>query len=171
MGRVGIVLSLLAAVTVAAAEPAKQAEPKAKAKEQAKEQSKEQPKEVKKGQAEAKPGTAQKGAEKTEASKAVLDSYNAIPLAERVAIQNDLIWTGDYNGVVSGEFGDRSIAAVRAFQKRNGAKETGVLNPQERAALGAAAKPKQDAVGWRIVDDLSTGARIGIPSKLMPNTA
>jgi len=167
MRRVGIVLSLLAAATIASAEPAKQAEPKAKAREQAKEQ----PKEVKKEQAKDKPPAKDKsGAEKTEVSKAVLDSYNAIPLAERIAIQSDLIWTGDYNGVVSGEFGDRSIAAVKAFQKRSGAKETGVLNPQERAALAAAAKPKQDAVGWRIVDDLATGARVGVPAKLMPNT-
>ena len=167
MRRVGIVLSLLAAATIASAEPAKQAEPKAKAREQAKEQ----PKEVKKEQAKDKPPAKDKsGAEKTEVSKALLDSYNAIPLAERIAIQSDLIWTGDYNGVVSGEFGDRSIAAVKAFQKRSGAKETGVLNPQERAALAAAAKPKQDTVGWRIVDDLATGARVGVPAKLMPNT-
>ena len=167
MRRVGIVLSLLAAATMASAEPAKQAEPKAKAREQAKEQ----PKEVKKEQAKDKPAAKDKsGTEKAEVSKAVLDSYNAIPLAERVAIQSDLIWTGDYNGVVSGEFGDRSIAAVKAFQKRSGAKETGVLNPQERAALAAAAKPKQDTVGWRIVDDLATGARVGVPAKLMPNT-
>ena len=79
----------------------------------------------------------------------------AIPLAERIAIQNDLVWTGDYNGLVNGEFGERAIAAVKAFQKRNGGKETGVLNQPERAALAAAAKPKQDAVGWRIVEDRS----------------
>ena len=85
-----------------------------------------------------------------------------------MAIQSDLVWTGDYNGLVNGEFGDRAIAAVKAFQKRNGAKETGVLNQPERAALAAAAKPKQDAVGWRIVDDGATGARIGVPAKLMP---
>ena len=94
----------------------------------------------------------------------------AIPLAERLSIQNDLAWTGDYNGAINGEFGERAIAAVKAFQKRNGGKETGVLNQPERAALAAAAKPKQDAVGWRMVDDLMTGARIGIPTKLVPNT-
>ena len=72
--------------------------------------------------------------------------------------------------MLSGEFGERSVAAVKAFQKRKGAKETGVLNMQERAALAAAAKPRQETVGWRIVDDLSTGARVGIPARLMPNT-
>ena len=63
------------------------------------------------------------------------------------------MWTGDYHGLVNGEFAERAVAAVKAFQKRNGGKETGVLNQPERAALAAAAKPKQDAVGWRIVDD------------------
>jgi hypothetical protein len=99
---------------------------------------------------------------------AIAASYTAIPLAERLAIQNDLVWTGDYNGLVNGEFGERAIAAVKAFQKRNGAKETGVLNQPERATLAAAAKPKQDAVGWRMADDPATGARIGVPAKLVP---
>jgi peptidoglycan hydrolase-like protein with peptidoglycan-binding domain len=179
MRLLGAVLTCLLAVSLAAAEPAKQAAPKA----QAKEQPKEPPKAAKQAAAKAKKGekkaekkienNAEKdaAAEKGEpAAKAIADSYNALPLAERIAIQSDLIWTGDYNGVLSGEFGDRSIAAVKAFQKRKGAKETGILNLPERAALAAAAKPKQDAVGWRIVDDVSTGARIGIPAKLMPNT-
>ena len=80
-------------------------------------------------------------------------------------------WTGDYNGLVNGEFGERAIAAVKAFQKRNGGKETGVLNQPERAALAAAAKPKQEAVGWRIVDDAASGARLGMPSKLVPQAS
>ena len=142
----GAVLSCLAAVGFAVAEPAKQAAP-------------------------AKKETAKSGkAEKKTATDAIAASYTAIPLAERIAIQNDLAWTGDYNGTIDGDFAERAIAAVKAFQKRNGGKETGVLNQPERAALAAAAKPKQEAVGWRMVQDLVTGARIGIPSKLMPNT-
>ena len=109
-------------------------------------------------------------AEQKAAVDAIAASYTAIPLTERIAIQNDLVWTGDYNGLINGEFGERAIAAVKAFQKRNGGKETGVLNQPERAALAAAAKPKQEAVGWRMVRISSTGARIGIPAKLMPNT-
>src|SRR4051795_7599580 len=145
----GAALSIIMAVSFAAAEPAKQPAP-AKA-------------------APAKKEAASKP-EKKAATDAIAASYTAIPLAERISIQNDLAWTGDYNGAINGEFGDRAVAAVKAFQKRNGAKETGVLNQPERAALAVAAKPKQDAVGWRMVDDLMTGARIGIPAKLMPNT-
>jgi peptidoglycan hydrolase-like protein with peptidoglycan-binding domain len=96
------------------------------------------------------------------------ESYAAIPEAERIAIQSDLIWTGDYNGTLSADFGDRAVAAVKAFQKKRGGKETGVLNPQERAALSAAAKPKQEAVGWRMLNDGVSGIRLGLPAKLVP---
>src|SRR5262245_57311953 len=44
-------------------------------------------------------------------------TYTAMPLAERVGIQFDLAWTGHYNGLINGEFNDRAIAAMRAFQK------------------------------------------------------
>src|ERR1700736_3146263 len=101
----------------------------------------------------------------------VAQSYAAVPPSERVLIETDLIWTSDYNGVADGEFGERAIAAVKAFQKRSGGKETGVLNPPERAALAAAAKTKAEAVGWRLVEDQVSGARLGIPAKLVPQAS
>jgi hypothetical protein len=88
-----------------------------------------------------------------------------------VSIQSDLIWTGDYNGVTDGEFGDRAIAAVKAFQKRNGGKDSGVLAPEERQKLATAAQPRAERVGWQILDDQPTGARIGLPSKLVPQAS
>ena len=101
----------------------------------------------------------------------VAESYAAMPEAERIGIQTDLIWTGDYVGTAGAEFGARAIAAVKAFQKRQGGKESGVLNPKERVELAAAAKKKRDAVGWRIVEDKATGARLGIPAKLAPQSS
>jgi peptidoglycan hydrolase-like protein with peptidoglycan-binding domain len=94
------------------------------------------------------------------------DSYAAIPLAERIALQSDLIWTGDYNGLINGEFSERLVQAVKSYQQRQKSKTTGVLNPQERAALRAAARPRQNEVGWRLTEDPATGARIGLPLKL-----
>jgi Putative peptidoglycan binding domain len=177
MRLLGAILTSLLAVSLAAAESAK----KDTAKDETKPAGQSEPKKVKTERipveggklAEpkaAKSKQAEKGEKPEKVSKEIADSYNAIPLAERIAIQSDLIWTGEYNGMLTGEFGERAVAAVKAFQKRKGGKETGVLNLQERAALAAAAKPKQETVGWRIVDDLSTGARVGIPAKLMPNT-
>lgn len=98
----------------------------------------------------------------------VVAAYAAMSAADKIAIQTDLVWTGDFNGIPSGDFGERAIAAVKAFQERNGGKETGLLSPQERTALAAAAKAKQDAVGWRVVDDPSIGVRLGIPLKITP---
>jgi hypothetical protein len=97
--------------------------------------------------------------------------YAAMPEHERMTIQADLIWTGDYNGIIDTEFGDNSVAAVKAFQKRNGGKETGILNPDERAKLAESARTKREAAGWRVVDDRATGARLGVPGKLAPQAA
>jgi peptidoglycan hydrolase-like protein with peptidoglycan-binding domain len=102
---------------------------------------------------------------------AVQEAYAAMPETERLAIQSDLAWVGDYQGMVDGDFNDQSIAAVKAFQKRRKEKETGILTPEERTALAAAAKPHQDAVGWRLTDDFATDARLGLPGKLAPSAS
>lgn len=96
------------------------------------------------------------------------DTAKAMTPAERLAIQSDLAWTSHYNGAINGEVSDRMIAAIKAFQKDHGAKQTGVLNPQERGALTDAAKKLQDNVGWKIVSDPASGARLGLPTKLVP---
>jgi S1-C subfamily serine protease len=93
----------------------------------------------------------------------------SIAAADRIAIQFDLAWTGDYNGLVNGEANDKTTAAIKAFQRTRKFKETGVLNTQERALLAASAKAKQAQVGWTMVDDAVTGARLGIPSKHVQN--
>ncbi len=98
-------------------------------------------------------------------------TYAAMPLAERVSVQTDLIWASDYRGTANGEFTEREIAAIREFQKTNRSKQTGVLNPQEREILAAAAKKERDAVGWRVIEDARTGVRVGVPGKLMPQSA
>ena len=97
--------------------------------------------------------------------------YAAMPEAERKAIQADLIWTGDYNGLIEADFGDNSVAAVKAFQKRNGGKETGILNLDERAKLAESARTKRQNAGWRVVDDRVSGARLGVPTKFAPQSS
>jgi peptidoglycan hydrolase-like protein with peptidoglycan-binding domain len=97
-----------------------------------------------------------------------VDTAKAMEQAERLAIQSDLAWVGLYNGVINGEAGSRMVSAIKAFQKSHSGKETGVLNAQERGALSAEARKRQDNVGWKIVSDATSGARIGLPSKLVP---
>lgn len=88
--------------------------------------------------------------------------------AERLSLQSDLAWVGEYNGAITGDVSSRMVDAIKAYQKARGGKPTGVLNPQERAALAETARRKQDGVGWKIVTEMTSGARLGIPSKLVP---
>jgi hypothetical protein len=96
------------------------------------------------------------------------DTASAMAQAERQAIQSDLAWVGHYNGALNGEVSDRMVAGIKAFQKDRGARQAGVLNPQERGVLAEAAKKRQDNVGWKIVFDAGTGVRFGVPTKLVP---
>jgi peptidoglycan hydrolase-like protein with peptidoglycan-binding domain len=96
------------------------------------------------------------------------DTAGAMAQGERQAIQSDLAWVGEYNGAITGEVSERMVAAIKEFQKARGGKQTGVLNPQERGVLAETAKRRQDNVGWKIVTDPGTGARLGVPTKLVP---
>ena len=95
---------------------------------------------------------------------------NQIPEAERLGIQADLAWLGGDDEVPGGDFDESTVDAIKAFQKRNGAKETGVLTDEQRALLAAAVQTRQEAVGWRVIDDHATGARLGLPGKLVPKS-
>jgi len=94
-------------------------------------------------------------------------TYASIPEAERLTVQAELAWLGHYEGAPGGDFDQRTVEAIKAFQKIIGNRETGVLNEQERARLAAAAHGAQEADGWQIVDDPATGARLGVPTKLV----
>jgi peptidoglycan hydrolase-like protein with peptidoglycan-binding domain len=94
------------------------------------------------------------------------DTYAAIPPADRIAIQNDLTWGGDYAGAIDGEFSERLVQAVKAYQTRHKKPVTGVMSPEERKALAAAVEPRKREVGWQLAEDPVTGARVGLPGRL-----
>jgi len=96
------------------------------------------------------------------------DTAEAMAQGERLALQSDLAWVGQYNGAITGEVSERMVAAIRQFQKERGGKPTGVLNPQERGVLAETAKRRQENVGWKIVTDPGSGVRLGVPTKLVP---
>jgi peptidoglycan hydrolase-like protein with peptidoglycan-binding domain len=122
---------------------------------------------AKKGKAEPKKG-APKGNPKG-SPKGVPNGSN-MPLPERLGIQFDLAFTGHFNGLINGEFNERTATAIKSFQKSIGARETGTLAPPERAQLAANSKAVQERVGWAMVDDKVTGAQLGLPTKQVPRT-
>ncbi len=103
-------------------------------------------------------------------SSGLQDTYAAIPPAERLAIQNDLTWGGDFTGPIDGEFSERLVTAVKAYQSRHKNPVTGVMSAAERTALAAAVEPRKQEVGWRLVEDPVTGARVGLPGKFATKT-
>jgi peptidoglycan hydrolase-like protein with peptidoglycan-binding domain len=98
------------------------------------------------------------------------DTYGAISLADRMVLQNDLAWAGDYSGPIDGQFSDRLVDAVKAYQKRHKGAVSGLLSNDERTALAAAVAPRKAEVDWRLTDDPVTGARLGIPRALATKT-
>ncbi|MGA7804632.1 serine protease [Bradyrhizobium sp.] len=97
-----------------------------------------------------------------------IDTANAMAQADRLALQSDLAWVGQYNGAITGDVSSRMVAAIKEYQKAKGGKPTGVLNPQERSGLAETARRRQENVGWKMITDAGTGVRLGIPSKLVP---
>ena len=103
----------------------------------------------------------------SEALDAARAAFEALPEADRKAIQDALVWTGDYNGTLDGAFGKRSFDAIRAFETRSRLTADGILTPAERDALLAAAQRQRDAAGFAVIDDRRTGIRIGVPQKVL----
>ena len=96
------------------------------------------------------------------------ETADGMAQAERLSLQSDLAWVGEYNGAITGDVSERMVAAIKDYQKVKGGRQSGVLNPQERAVLAETAHRRQENVGWKIISDSVTGARLGIPTKLVP---
>ncbi len=45
------------------------------------------------------------------------DTANAMAQAERLALQSDLAWVGEYNGAITGEVSERMVNAIKEYQK------------------------------------------------------
>ncbi|MCB8822784.1 peptidoglycan-binding domain-containing protein [Microvirga rosea] len=106
------------------------------------------------------------------AAAAALDAaraaFEALSEADRKAVQENLIWSGDYSGAADGTFGRQTFDAISAYQTRNGRQATGTLSAADRSALQANARNIRSSVGFDIVTDARTGVQIGVPLKLLP---
>ncbi|MBM6596728.1 peptidoglycan-binding protein [Microvirga pudoricolor] len=94
--------------------------------------------------------------------------FEALADPDRKAVQEALIWTGDYSGMADGSFGRQTFEAIGSFQQRNRQPATGILSSSSRAALLSAAQQAKAAAGFTVLDDPKSGARIGIPTKILP---
>jgi len=99
-----------------------------------------------------------------EAAKA---AFEALPEADRIAIQDALIWTGDYKSMADGKFGRGTKEAIVAFANRYKFTADGTLDAKARNALFASGKQAKEAAQFTLKVDEKTGIRIGLPMKLL----
>ncbi|MCJ2022879.1 serine protease [Methylobacterium sp. J-067] len=92
-------------------------------------------------------------------------AFEALPEPERKALQDALVWTGDFNGVVSGGFGRRTFEALQAFAAR--ARLADPLTAEGRTALRAAGEAARKAARFRVQADPVSGAVVGVPEALL----
>ncbi len=45
------------------------------------------------------------------------DTASAMAQAERLALQSDLAWVGEYNGAITGDVSERMVNAIKEFQR------------------------------------------------------
>lgn len=94
-------------------------------------------------------------------------AYEALPETERKAIQNDLVWSGDYNGVVDGGYGRRTHDGILAFERRTKAQADGILSAAERKTLADLAGRARERVKFAVLSDAKSGTRLGIPATML----
>ncbi len=97
--------------------------------------------------------------------------FEVLPEDERRAIQADLIWTGHYNGTVTGGFGPLTYRAINAFTGKSGPAADGLLAPAQRAALKDGAARARAAAGFEVLTDPRSGIRIGVPTRVLTKRA
>jgi hypothetical protein len=84
-----------------------------------------------------------------------------------MVLQFALIWTGHYDGMVDGDIGPRSIAAIASFQRENGWSPNGVLSEEQIRRLLQRSEQNQRSVGFRLLEDARSRILIGLPTSLM----
>ncbi|MFE1597922.1 peptidoglycan-binding protein [Methylobacterium sp. ID0610] len=102
------------------------------------------------------------------AFEAARAAFEARPEAERKAVQDALVWAGDYTSVTSGAFGRRTFESLAAWQRQNGLDPSGILDDRARARLLAAGQAGRQAVQFTLQTDAATGITLGVPERLLP---
>jgi peptidoglycan hydrolase-like protein with peptidoglycan-binding domain len=94
-------------------------------------------------------------------------AFEALPEADRKAIQDSLIWSGQYLGVVDGVFGKRTRDAIVAYQTSVKAPPDGLVGAAQLAVLTGAAQKARAAIRFQTFTDEKTGIKIAAPLKIL----
>jgi hypothetical protein len=98
-------------------------------------------------------------------------AFDALPEADRRAIQDSLVWSGQYLGVVDGVFGKRTRDAILAYEASIKAPTNGLVDAAQLAGMMGAAQKARAAVRFQTFTDEKTGVKIGAPLKILEKRA
>lgn len=82
-------------------------------------------------------------------------------------IQEALVYLGGYNGVIDGDFGPRTQAAIRVFQESQDLDASGTLAGDQETLLLEEAERHRTRYGMTRIEDKSEGYRITYPGGLL----
>jgi peptidoglycan hydrolase-like protein with peptidoglycan-binding domain len=93
-------------------------------------------------------------------------AFEALPEAERRAIQQDLGFATKFNGAALGTFGPLTYNGILAFERENKLAVDGILTPEERKTLASVAQNARRALRFAVIDDERSRAKIGVPQNV-----
>jgi hypothetical protein len=97
-------------------------------------------------------------------SGAYSESWNDVQIRK---LQEALVWTTDYEGLVDGNLGAGTVAAISKFQEHIGAPVTGQLTSDEYIQLLQLGTSNRSRFGFSQITDSSAGVSVGLPHALV----
>jgi peptidoglycan hydrolase-like protein with peptidoglycan-binding domain len=91
------------------------------------------------------------------------------PAPENImAIQDALIWTGDYQGPLDGSLGGTTLTALKAFQTRENSTGKGRIVSADVKKLAEQVAGKKREAGWSLTIDGTNNVVLFLPRTLLP---
>ncbi|MDR3375027.1 MAG: peptidoglycan-binding protein [Ancalomicrobiaceae bacterium] len=94
-------------------------------------------------------------------------AWDKLSLEDRRAIQDALVWTGDYNGGVDGAFGKGTLDALKSFETHHKLNADGTVDAEEAKGIVSAGTSAKAAAKFTLINDAATGVAIGVPLALV----
>lgn len=99
------------------------------------------------------------------------EAFDALPEAERRAVQDALVWSGDYKGSIDGVLGRGGVAALSAFAKRAKTTPEALLADARRKILLAETQKLKTQMRFTLVQEARSGASIALPAAVFTRKA
>ena len=106
----------------------------------------------------------------TSAFDALAASGSRLERPTVIDVQKALIWTGDYGGIVDGDAGKGTRAAIGSWQRSQNAPATESLSEEQAQRLFAQGAAKRELWQWRSQQIGATGFTVGYPARLLTSS-